>query len=77
MEIEPLLHHWQVAAKFVQMDPTDKLSFRRQKSDVRQTVNYWHLLDANEQKQFRTGDLLPYRAVELIRARRASEVTPG
>lgn len=77
VEVEPLLHHWEFAAKFREMDPNDKVGFRRQKSDVRQSVKFWDLLDPEEQNQFRTGGLLPYRAVELIRHRRSSEVIPS
>jgi hypothetical protein len=73
-QVERLLSHWQAAVDYGSMGRNDKESFRQRKSNVRQTVNYWHLLDPDEQTQFRTGDLLPYRATKLIRSRRSAGV---
>lgn len=73
-EVERLLHYWEIAAKYGNMNPNDKESFRQRKSKVRKTVKFWHLLDPDEQTQFRTGDLLPYRAAKLIRDRTSGVV---
>lgn len=69
-DIERLLHHWQVSVDYDDMNHPDRLSFRKRKSNARKVANDWHLLDASEQAQFRTGAMLPYRAAKIIRERK-------
>jgi hypothetical protein len=68
-----LIHYWKIAVEYDDMEYHDRRSFDQHASDVRQTAKDWHLLDPDEQEQFRTGAMLPYLAVKTIRERRGSD----
>lgn len=68
-EIERLLSHWQTAARYNDMNFHDRASFRQRKCGARRIAKFWHLLQADEQTQFRSGAMLPYRAAKIIRDR--------
>lgn len=70
-DVERLIHYWKIAAKHDDMNYHDRRSFDQHAMQVRQTAKGWRFLDPDEQDQFRTGALLPYRTAKLIRARRS------
>jgi hypothetical protein len=76
-DVERLIHYWKIAAKRCEMEHDDKRSFDQHASDVRITANFWRLLDSDEQMQFRTGRMLPYRSARIIRSRRRSGRAPA
>jgi hypothetical protein len=73
-DVERLIHYWRIAANHGEMQYPDRRSFDQHASHVRQAAKGWKLLDPEEQDQFRTGALLPYRAAQIIRQRRSSRL---
>ncbi|HEU5068223.1 MAG TPA: hypothetical protein VFT61_08565 [Sphingomicrobium sp.] len=71
--VENLIRYWRVAARYCDMSYHDRANFKQRIYYVRRVANFWHLLDIEEQEQFRSGAILPYRAASVVTKRLSSK----